>query len=54
VIEVSRMWKVKAKIVPVITGTLVTIKKGLDQNLQLLPDHPLAIEHTYEHCTHHL
>ena len=29
---------------PVVTGTLETIKKGLDQNLQLLPGHPLAIE----------
>ena len=42
--EVRRMWKVMTKIVPVITGTLVTIKKGLYQNLQLLPGHPLAIE----------
>jgi hypothetical protein len=27
-IEVSRMWKVKTKIVPVIIGALGTIKKG--------------------------
>jgi len=38
------MWKVRTKIVPVITGTLGTIKNGLDQNLQLLPDHRLAID----------
>jgi len=38
------MWKVTAKIVPVIIGALITIKKGLVQNLQLLPGHPLAIE----------
>jgi len=38
------MWKVRTKIVPVVTGELETIKKGLDQNLQLLPDHPSAIE----------
>jgi hypothetical protein len=43
-IEVRMMWKLMAKIVPVITEALVTIKKGLDQSLQLLPDHPLAIE----------
>jgi hypothetical protein len=43
-IEVRMMWKLMAKIVPVITRALVTIKKGLDQSLQLLPDHPLAIE----------
>jgi len=33
-IEFSRMWKVRTKIVPVITGALGTIKNGLDQNLQ--------------------
>jgi len=33
------MWKIKIKIVPVITGALGTIKKGLDQNLLLLPGH---------------
>jgi len=32
-IEVSRMWKERTKIVPTITGTLGTNKKGLDQNL---------------------
>jgi len=35
---------VGTKIVPVVTGALETIKKGLDQNLQLLPGHPSAIE----------
>jgi hypothetical protein len=30
--------------VPVITGVLGTIKKGIVQNVQLLPDHPSAIE----------
>jgi len=43
-IEVSRMWKVRIKIVPVIIGALVTIKKGLDQSLLLCPGHPLATE----------
>jgi hypothetical protein len=38
------MWKMRTKIVPVIIGTLGTIKKGLDQNLQLLPGHPAAME----------
>ena len=38
------MWKVRTKIVPIITGALGTIKKGSDQNLQSLPGHPLAIE----------
>ena len=32
------------KSVPVIIGTLGTIKKGLDQNLQLLQDQLLATE----------
>jgi len=44
VIKVSRMWKVRTKIVPVIIGALGTIKKGLDQNLQVLPGHLSAIE----------
>jgi len=38
------MWEVRTNIVPVITGALGTIKKGLDQNLQLLPGHLTAIE----------
>ena len=42
-IKVSRMWKVRTKIMPVITGALGTIKKVLDQNLRLLPGHLLAI-----------
>ena len=36
-IDVSRMWKVRTKIVPIIIGELAKIKKILDQNLQLLP-----------------
>jgi hypothetical protein len=43
-IEVSRVWKVRTKIVPLIIGALGTIRKGLDQNRQLLPGHPSAIE----------
>jgi hypothetical protein len=38
------MRKVRTKIVPVITGSLRAIKKGLDQNHQLLPGHTSAIE----------
>jgi hypothetical protein len=43
-IDVSRMWKVKTKIVTVINGALGTVKKGFDQNVQLLPGHRSAIE----------
>jgi len=43
-IEVSGMWKVRTRTVQFIIGTLETIKKGLDQNLQLLPGHPSATE----------
>jgi len=43
-IEVSRMWKVRTEIVPVVIGALGTIEKGLDQNLQFLPGHPSATE----------
>jgi hypothetical protein len=38
-IMVGRMWKGRAKIVPVTIGASGTIKKGLYQNLQLLPGH---------------
>ena len=38
------MWNVRTKIVPIVTGALGTIKKGLDQKLQLFPGHPWAIE----------
>jgi hypothetical protein len=41
---INRMWKVRTKIVPVIIGALGTIKKGLDQNLQLLSGHLSDIE----------
>jgi hypothetical protein len=37
------MWKVRTKVVPVITGALGTIRKALDQNLQSLLGHPSAI-----------
>jgi hypothetical protein len=43
-IAVSRMWKLRTKIVPVINGAFGTIKKGLDHKFQLLPAHPSAIE----------
>jgi len=38
------MWKVRTNIVPVIVGAFGTIKKGLDQNRQLLPGNLLAME----------
>jgi len=38
------MWKMGTKIMPVINGTLGTIRKVLDQNLQLRPGHPAATE----------
>jgi hypothetical protein len=43
-IEVRRVWNLRTKIVPVIIGALGTIKKGLDQNRQLLPGHRSVIE----------
>ena len=39
-INVSRMWNVRTKVMPVIIGALATIEKGSDQNLQLLAGHP--------------
>jgi hypothetical protein len=37
------MWKLRTKIVPVIIGTLETIKKGLDQKLLLLPGYAVSL-----------
>jgi hypothetical protein len=42
-IKVSRMWKVRTRIVPV-TAALGTVKKGLNQSLQLLPGHRWTME----------
>ena len=44
VIEFSRKWKLRTKIVLVVFVALGTLKKGLDQNLRLLSGHPWAIE----------
>jgi len=48
------MWKVWTKIVSVIIGALGTFKKGLDQNLQLLPGHlsAIAIRNTLKSTAH--
>ena len=43
-INVSRMWKVRTKIVPIVITALGTIKKALGKNLQLLQGYPSAIE----------
>jgi hypothetical protein len=43
-IEVSWMWKLRKKLVPVIIGELGTVNKGLDQNVQLPSGHRSAIE----------
>jgi hypothetical protein len=57
-IDISRMWKVRTKTVPVILGGLGTIKKGLDQNLQLLQGHRSVTEQlqitvmSTAHCMH--
>jgi len=42
-LEISRLWKVRTKTVSVTLEVLGTIKKGLDQNLQLLTGHLLTI-----------
>jgi len=36
-IEIQRMWNVKAKMIPVIVGTIGTISKSLRQNLSNIP-----------------
>ena len=34
IIEIQRMWNMKAKVIPVIRGTIGTISKSLRQNLK--------------------
>jgi hypothetical protein len=43
-IDISMKWKLRTKSLPVITGALGTFQEGLDQSLQVLPGHLLAIE----------
>jgi hypothetical protein len=43
-IDVTSMWKVSTKIVPIIITALGAIKKALGKNLKLLQGHPSAIE----------
>jgi len=43
-IDISRMREARTKIVPVLTGEIGTMKWGPDENLQLFPGHPSAIE----------
>jgi len=49
------MWKLREKLVPVITGALGTIKEGLDKNLQLIQGHRSATElqKVTQMCTAH-
>ena len=52
------MSKVRTKIVPVVTGALGTIKKGIDQKPSVvsrsLAGYRATEDHTNEHCIHHL
>jgi hypothetical protein len=55
-IKVSRMWKVRTKIMPVIVGALGTKRMNGSDRL-VAPrssiGHIAAEDHTNEHCTHH-
>lgn len=43
-IEVQRMWNTKAKVVPVVIGSLGAIKKGFHKHLEQIPGKPSAYE----------
>ena len=43
-IEVSRMWRVKAKTVPVVVGALGVVSQGFRKNIEILPGGPSAVE----------
>jgi hypothetical protein len=50
--EVSRTWKVRTKIVPVLIGALKKTKKG-SVSPRLPVDHSATEYHTTQHCTQH-
>jgi hypothetical protein len=56
--EISRLWKVRIKTVPVIPGALGTIKKGLRSEPPTAARSPVGHtgtkDHTNEYYTHHL
>jgi len=55
-IEVSRIWKVRTKIVPVIIGKLRIITKGSEPSVALRSPvgHRTTEDGTNDPCTHHL
>ena len=43
-IEITRMWNVRAKTVPVIVGALGTVKKEAEKNTDVIPGRPRLTE----------
>jgi hypothetical protein len=56
IIEIQRMWNVKAKVIPVITGASGTVAKSLRQYLRNIPGKYEIEEQQNKchiwHCTH--
>ena len=39
-IEVSKMWKLKVKTIPVVVGALGLVKKGTEELINMIPGNP--------------
>ena len=50
-IEVTKMWKLKTKIIPVVTGALGMIKKGTQNLIHQIPGKP-SLQKTAKRCTY--
>jgi hypothetical protein len=53
IVEIQRMWNVKTKVIPVITGAIGTISKSFRKYVSNIPGSQGTTENSHiGHCTH--